>query len=111
MVLSSYPVARRRALAREQQTGRATADGFTRFVYSSLQKALPVYLRGCGPPVNAADGALLFTNEVDGARPKLEHVLVGRSDPAAVDAAIARGAELRCPRGASLLTPLIFEIA
>ena len=60
----------------------------------SLQKALPVYLRGCGPPVNAADGALLFTNEVDGARPKLEHVLVGRSDPAAVDAAIARGAEL-----------------
>ena len=84
MVLSSYPVARRRALAREQQTGRATADGFTRFVYSSLQKALPVYLRGCGPPVNAADGALLFTNEVDGARPKLEHVLVGRSDPAAV---------------------------
>ena len=100
MVLSSYPVARRRALAREQQTGRATADGFTRFVYcirvlvAAEGKALPVYLRGCGPPVNAADGALLFTNEVDGARPKLEHVLVGRSDPAAVDAAIARGAEL-----------------
>ena len=61
---------------------------------SSRANFVRVYLRGCGPPVNAADGALLFTNEVDGARPKLEHVLVGRSDPAAVDAAIARGAEL-----------------
>ena len=29
-------------------------------MYSSLQKALPVYLRGCGPPVNAAAGALHF---------------------------------------------------
>lgn len=78
VVLTSFATARRRALERERRTGRATSEGFTRFIYRSLQSALPIYLRGCGEsPRSAAEGMLLYTNDADGERPVLAHTLVG----------------------------------
>ena len=83
VVLTSFETARRRAVERQRRTGRETSEGFTRFVYKSLQRALPIYLRSCD--VQAADGVLVFTNDVDGARPRLECTLAaatGRRSPA-----------------------------
>jgi len=101
VVLSSFQTARRRAVARQQKTGRETTESFTRFIYSSLQKALPLYLASCGER-GACDGVLFFVNDTDGGRPTLEHTLVGgartgarASEHAAqLKAAMRRGAEL-----------------
>ena len=95
VVLTSFATARRRAIERERRTGRATSEGFTRFVYASLQKSIPIYLKNVGDgPRAAADGALLYTNETDGGKPRLEHTLDGaaRGKPAhkaTLDAALA----------------------
>lgn len=98
VVLCSFATSRRRAISRERKTGRATSEDFTRFIYSSLQTALPIYLKGCGVGL-AADGVLVFINETDGGVPALEYTLVAKPNPSteydvAVRAAIRRGAEM-----------------
>ena len=101
VVLSSFTTARRRGIARGKETGRETTESFTRFVYKSLQKSLPIYLSSIGEGL-AGDGVLFFTNDIDGQRPKLEYVLVGGPHTTAaasehmalVKVAKQRGAEL-----------------
>ena len=95
VILCSFQTSRRRAAARQAKTGRETTEGFTRFVYKSLQTAMPIYLRSCG---RASDGILVFENETDGGQAKLAYKLAAdqprRERDETMRAAISRAAEL-----------------
>ena len=88
VVLSSFAVSRRRAAARQAQTGRETSESFTRFVFTSLQAALPIYLRNVGAHL-AADGVLIFENESDDVPPKLAFKLVAGTPKREHDAMVS----------------------
>ena len=83
IVLCSYQACLERAKMRQAQTGRATPTSFINFVFTSLQSAVPIYIRN---HANLAQQMLIYDNETT---PELKFTLNAGTEKGTVEDAVA----------------------
>ena len=83
IVLCSYQACLERAKMRQAQTGRATPTSFINFVFTSLQSAVPIYIRN---HANLAQQMLIYDNETT---PELKFTLNAGTVKGTVEDAVA----------------------